>query len=126
MAKILLVGSDESVQQMFEDILTANGFDVVVDNNAKDALDRLAEEFFPACVVTLTREESLWFLIKVRANKTVKVSSVPIVTLVDEPDKTSEFIEAGATKCISGFPQTGEALVKELKSILLPKFNSRN
>jgi DNA-binding response OmpR family regulator len=118
MAKILLVGQDPSVQQMYSDILSAGGYDVVVEENAKEALDRLIEEFFPGCVVFLPREEALWFIIKVRSVSRVRVSSVPILAVVEEEDVSNEFIETGATKVISKFPVSGDRLVAELRSIL--------
>lgn len=119
MAKILLVGTDESVEQMYADILTASGFDVVIENSARDGLDRLSDDFFPACVVALDREECLWFLTKVRRVHSVKVSAIPILVLLDEnTEKYTEFYDAGATKCISRFPASGDQLIKELRSIL--------
>jgi DNA-binding response OmpR family regulator len=119
MAKILLVGADEAVRDMYFDVLNANGFDVVAENTAKDGLDRLSDEFFPACVVFLPREETLWFLIKVRSTHNVKISTIPILAVVDESSESlSEYIEMGATKAIIKFPASGDKLVRELKSIL--------
>jgi len=119
MAKILLIGADEAVKDMYFDILNASGFDVVSESTGKDGLDRLQDEFFPACIVFLPREETLWFLIKVRSAHNVKVSTTPILAVVDEASESlSEFIEMGATKAIIKFPTSGDKLVSELKSIL--------
>ncbi len=119
MAKILLVGTDEAVKDMYVDILTANGFDVVAENAAKDGLDRLSDEFFPACVVFLPREETLWFLIKVRSSHATKVSTTPILAVVDEASESlSEFIEMGATRAIMKFPASGDKLVSALRGIV--------
>lgn len=120
MAKILLVGADESLQDMYQTVLTANGFDTVVETSAKDGLDRLSDEFFPACVIFLPREETLWFIIKVRQVSRVKTSTVPILAVAEQTsgENLSEYIETGATKAISKFPTSGDKLVKELKSIL--------
>ncbi len=120
MAKILLVGSDESLRDMYQTVLTTSGFDVVFEGTAKDGLDRLSDEFFPACVIFLPREETLWLLIKIRAVHKVKISAVPILVVAEQTssESLSEFIETGATKAISKFPASGDKLVKELKSIL--------
>ncbi len=120
MAKILLVGADESLREMYQTVLTANGFDTVLESSAKDGLDRLSDEFFPACIIFLPREETLWFIIKVRQVPRVKISSVPILAVAElsSGENLSEYIETGATKVISKFPASGDRLVKELKSIL--------
>ena len=120
MAKILLVGSDESLKEMYQAVISANGFDTIVETSAKDGLDRLSDEFFPACVVFLPREEALWFIIKVRQVSRVKISAVPILALTEQAtgENLSEYIETGATKAISKFPASGDRLVKELRSIL--------
>ena len=120
MAKILLVGADESLREMYQTVLTANGFDTVLESSAKDGLDRLSDEFFPACIVFLPREETLWFIIKVRQVPRVKISSVPILAVAEQTsgENLSEYIETGATKVISKFPASGDRLVKELRSIL--------
>jgi DNA-binding response OmpR family regulator len=120
MAKILLVGADESLKEMYQTILSANGFDTVLESTAKDGIDRLSDEFFPACVIFLPREETLWFIIKVRQVTRVKISSVPILAVAEQSsgESLSEYIETGATKVISKFPTSGDKLVKELRSIL--------
>src|SRR3972149_3764059 len=119
MAKILLIGSDEAVRDMYFDVLNVNGFDVVAESTAKDGLDRLSDEFFPACIVFLPREETLWFLIKLRGAHSIKVSTIPVLAVVDEASENlSEYIEMGATKAIIGFPASGDKLVTGLKSIL--------
>jgi len=126
MAKILLLGSDESLTDLYKEVLIANGFDVVIETTAKDGLDRLFDEFFPACITALSREETLWFIIKVRQTNKVKISSVPILVVTEQSEKESlsEYIETGATKAILKFPTSGDKLVKELKSILnLPRLS---
>lgn len=122
MAKILLVGTESSEKELYEQILQSAGYDAVSDSSAKDALDRLNDEFFPGCVVFLPREEALWFLIKVRASHKIKISTIPILVLADEPDRESEFIEAGATRCLVKFPASADKLASVLRSILnLPR-----
>lgn len=119
MAKILLVGTDPSVTEMYSKVLDANGFDAIIETAAKDGLDRLTDEFFPAAIVILPREESLWFLIKLRAFHSVKVSSLPVLAVADESvENLIEYIESGATRVISKFPTSGDKIVSELKSIL--------
>ncbi len=120
MAKILLVGSDDSLKEMYQAVLSASGFDTILETSAKDGLDRLSDEFFPATVVFLPREETLWFIIKVRQMPRVKISSVPILALTEQAlgENMSEYIETGATKAISKFPTSGDRLVKEVRSIL--------
>lgn len=119
MAKILLVGSDPSISEMYLKVLDANGFDSVVENTAKEGLDRLSDEFFPACIVFLPREESLWFLIKLRAFHSVKVSAIPVLAVADEASENLiEYIERGATRVISKFPTSGDKIVTELRNIL--------
>lgn len=123
MAKVLLLGADESVQSLYSEILSASGFDAVGETTAKDGLDRLMEEFFSGVVLFLHREEALWFLIKLRALKTVRVSATPVLAIVDETsEQFSEYYDSGATKCISKFPASGDKLTNELRNILnLPK-----
>lgn len=119
MAKILLVGSDQSISEMYAKVLDSNGFDCVLENNAKDGLDRLSDEFFPAAIVFLPREETLWFLIKLRSFHSVKVSTIPVLAVADEASENLvEFIESGATKVLSKFPTSGDKIVSELKNIL--------
>lgn len=119
MAKILLIGSDQPVSEMYLKVLDANGFDCILENTAKDGLDRLSDEFFPACLVFLPREETLWFLIKLRAFHSVKVSSIPVLAVADEASENLiEYIESGATKVIPKFPTSGDKIVSELKGIL--------
>lgn len=126
MAKILLVGSDTTISEMYLKVLDANGFDSTLEGAAKDGLDRLSEEFFPACIVFLPREEALWFLIKLRASRSVKVSSIPVLAVADEGSETlSEYIDSGATRVISKFPTSGEQLITQLKGILnIPRIHS--
>jgi DNA-binding response OmpR family regulator len=126
MAKILLVGTDPSLSEMYLKVLDASGFDSVLENSAKDGLDRLSDEFFPACIVFLPREESLWFLIKLRAFHSVKVSSIPVLAVADEASENMvEYIDRGATKVISKFPTSGDKIVEQLKNILnIPRIHS--
>lgn len=128
MAKILLVGSDPSISDMYVKVLDANGFDSLIENTAKDGLDRLTDEFFPAAIVFLPREETLWFLIKLRAFHSVKVSAIPILAVADEASENLvEYIESGATKVISKFPTSGDKIVTELKNILnIPRMRPNN
>lgn len=130
MANILLVGSDQSISDMYLKVLDANGFDSTIENTAKDGLDRLTDHFFPACIVFLPREETLWFLIKLRAFHSVQVSSIPVLAVADEASENMiEYIESGATKVISKFPTSGDKIVAELRSILnIPRMrpNSTN
>lgn len=128
MAKILLVGSDPSITDMYVKVLETNGFDSIIENTAKDGLDRLSDEFFPATIVFLPREESLWFLIKLRAFHSVKVSSIPVLAVADEAGENFiEFIESGATKVISKFPTSGDKIVTELRNILnIPRMRPNN
>lgn len=127
MAKILLVGSDPELRDMYSQVLETNGFDPVIETTAKDGLDRISDEFFPACIVFLPREETLWFTIKTRALHHVKSSSIPILAIVDEQsESTSEFIESGATKAIYKFPTSGDKIVAELRNILnIPRFGAQ-
>lgn len=126
MAKILLVGSDPSISEMYVKVLDANGFDSIIENTAKDGLDRLTDEFFPAAIVFLPREESLWFLIKLRAFHSVKVSSIPVLAVADEASENLvEYIESGATKVIAKFPTSGDKIVSEMRNILnIPRMRS--
>lgn len=119
MAKILLVGSDQSISDMYSKVLDSNGFDCILENNAKDGLDKLSDEFFPAAIVFLPREETLWFLIKLRSFHSVKVSTIPVLAIADEASENLvEFIDSGATKVLSKFPTSGDKIVAELKNIL--------
>jgi DNA-binding response OmpR family regulator len=119
MAKILLVGSDESAVESVTKILEDNGFDVATEMSAKDGLDRIGDEFFPGCVVNLPREESLWFLIKVRALHKVAASSTPILVLADDrSEELSEYVESGATKVIRKHDASTEKLGVELRKIM--------
>lgn len=126
MAKILLVGSDPSISEMYLKVLDANGFDSLIENTAKDGLDQLSDEFFPACIVFLPREESLWFLIKLRSYHSVRVSSIPVLTVADEASENLiEYIERGATRVISKFPTSGDKIVTELRNILnIPRMHN--
>lgn len=128
MAKILLVGSDPSISDLYLKILDTNGFDCIIENSAKDGLDRLTDEFFPAAIVFLPREESLWFLIKLRAFHSVRVSSIPVLAVADEASENMiEYIESGATKVISKFPTSGDKIVTELRNILnIPRMRPNN
>jgi len=128
MAKILLVGADPSISDMYVKVLDANGFDSVIENTAKDGLDRLTDEFFPAAIVFLPREETLWFLIKLRAFHSVKVSAIPVLAVAEEASENMvEYIESGATKVISKFPTSGDKIVTELKNILnIPRMRPNN
>lgn len=125
MAKILLVGSDPSISEMYLKVLESNGFDSITETTAKDGLDRLSDEFFPACIVFLSREETLWFLIKLRSFRSVKVSSIPVLAVADEASENMiEYFEKGATRVIPRFPTSGDKIVTELKNILnIPRMN---
>jgi DNA-binding response OmpR family regulator len=119
MANILLVGSDPSINDMYLKVLDANGFDSTMEITAKDGLDRLTDHFFPAAIVFLPREETLWFLIKLRSSRSVQVSSIPVLVVADEASENLiEYIESGATKVISKFPTSGDKIVTELRNIL--------
>jgi DNA-binding response OmpR family regulator len=119
MAKILLVGSDVPAIESLTKILVDNGFDVATELSAKDGLDRIGDEFFPCCVVSLPREESLWFLIKVRALHRVAASSTPILVLADErSEELSEYVESGATKVIRKYDASAEKLGLDLRRIM--------
>lgn len=87
--------------------------------SAKDGLDRIGDEFFPACLVNLPREESLWFLIKVRSLHKVAASSTPILVIVDERSEDfGEYVESGATKVIRKHEASTEKLGFELRKIM--------
>ena len=126
MAKILLVGTEQSALDTVTKMLVDNGFDVATELSAKDGLDRIGDEFFPCCVVNLPREEGLWFLIKVRALHKVAASSTPILVLADDrSDDMSEYVESGATKAIRKPEVSGEKLVAELRRIMnIPRMGS--
>lgn len=126
MAKILLIGTEQSAIENVTKMLVDNGFDVATELSAKDGLDRIGDEFFPCCVVNLPREESLWFLIKVRALHKVAASSTPILVLADErSDDLSEYVESGATKAIRKPEASSEKLVEELRRIMnIPRMGS--
>ncbi len=119
MAKILLIGSDDSIVESYSKLLEDNGFDVATELSAKEGLDRLGDEFFPCCIVSLPREESLWFLIKARALHNVAASSTPILVIADErSEELSEYIESGATKVIRKQDTSSEKLGAELRKIM--------
>lgn len=119
MAKILLVGSEEQMVSSLTKMLVENGFDVTTELSAKDGLDRIGDEFFPCCVVNLPREESLWFLIKVRGLHRVASSSTPILILADDrSEELSEYIESGATRVIRKHEVNTEKIGQELRKIM--------
>lgn len=119
MAKILLIGSDDSIVDSYSKQLEDNGFDVATELSAKDGLDRIGDEFFPGCVVTLPREEGLWFLIKARALHSVAASSTPILVIAeDRGDELSEYVGSGATKAIYKHELSSEKLGAELRRIM--------
>lgn len=119
MAKILLVGSDQPTLEGITKILVDNGFDVATELSAKDGLDRIGDEFFPCCIVNLPREESLWFLIKVRALHRVAASATPILVLADDRSEDfSEYVESGATKAIRKHDASSEKLGFVLRRIM--------
>ncbi|HSX57916.1 MAG TPA: hypothetical protein VLE47_01425 [Candidatus Saccharimonadales bacterium] len=119
MAKILLVCSENTLAEKYTKYLIESGFDVETELSAKDGLDRIGDEFFPAAVACLPREESLWFLIKVRALHRVSASSTPILVITDEKsDSLSEYFDSGATKALRAFDTTSDQLGESLKRIL--------
>lgn len=119
MAKILLVGSDTSAIESYTKILVENGFDVETELSAKDGLDRIGDEFFPGCLVSLPREEGLWFVIKVRALHKVSASTTPILIIADErSEELGEYIESGATKVLRKQDVSSERLGVELRKIV--------
>lgn len=119
MAKILLVGSDQTTIENLTKILVDNGFDVATELSAKDGLDRIGDEFFPASVVQLPREESLWFLIKVRSLHKVAASSTPILVIADERNsEMAEYVESGATRTLNKHELSSENLGRELRKIM--------
>src|SRR3989344_2899217 len=119
MAKILLVGSDDSVIENYTKLLSDNGFDVASELSAKDGLDRIGDEFFPGCVVSLRREESLWFLIKVRSLQRVAASATPILVIADDrSENLSEYVESGATKSIRKQDTSAEKIGEQLRKIM--------
>lgn len=119
MAKILLVCSDQTAVDSLTKILADNGFDIASELSAKDGLDRIGDEFFPGCVVNLPREESLWFLIKVRSLHKVAPSATPILVLADErSDSLSEYVESGATRAFRKQDYSTDKLGLELRKIM--------
>ncbi len=119
MAKILLVCSDNTAAEKYTKYLIESGFDVETELSAKDGLDRIDDEFFPAAVSCLPREESLWFLIKVRALHRVSASSTPILVITDDKsDSISEYFDSGATKTLRSYDTNGDNLGEILKRIL--------
>ena len=119
MAKILLVGTEQSAIDNVTKMLVDNGFDVAAELSAKDGLDRIGDEFFPGCVVNLPREEGLWFLIKVRALHKVAASATPILVLADErSEDLTEYVESGATKSMRKHEVSAEKLGSELRRIM--------
>ena len=119
MAKILLVGSDQPVVEGLTKSLIDTGFDVETELSAKDGLDRIGDEFFPACLVSLPREEALWFLIKVRSLHRVAASATPILVLVDERgEDLSEYFESGATKAVRRHEVANELLGTQLRKVM--------
>lgn len=119
MARILLVGTDASVIENMTKMMVDNGFDVATELSAKDGLDRIDDEFFPGCMVNLPREESLWFLIKVRSLHNVAASSTPILIIADErSDDLSEYVESGATRALRKQDSTSEKIGSEMRKIM--------
>jgi len=118
MAKVLLIEGNREVREMFTILVENGGFDVIGVDDCKEGRDKLSKEGFSAVIASAPRAEILWFLGVVRASHNISISTIPIlVVLEDSNDSPSDYVEAGASKCLSKFPASGEKLVEDLRSI---------
>lgn len=86
MARILLVEPNEKYRRMYETILTHFGFEIVPDESASDALDRLFnQEPFDLVIANLdaVKEKNFRFLKLVRLRLGKNESQLPIITVSD-------------------------------------------
>ncbi|OGY30149.1 MAG: hypothetical protein A3F35_00620 [Candidatus Woykebacteria bacterium RIFCSPHIGHO2_12_FULL_45_10] len=128
MAKVLLIESNKQVREMYRTLIENAGFDVTSTLDAREGKEALSKENFSSVIINSPRQETFWFLGVVRASHNISVSTVPIlVILEDSNDSSLDYIEAGASKCLSKFPASGERLIEELRSILnIPKLQLKS
>ncbi len=127
MAKVLLVEGNHELREMFTTLVENGGFDVVGVGDGREGREKLSKEKFAAVIISAPRGETLWFIGVVRASNTLAVSTIPIlVVLEDGGENSSSYIEAGASRCLTKFPSSGEKLVEELRSILnIPRIQTK-
>jgi CheY-like chemotaxis protein len=86
MARILLVDSDVSYRQTCEAMLRYAGFEIVIDESASNALDRLFNhEQFDLVIINLdqAREKNFKFVKDIRLRLRLGETKLPIITLSD-------------------------------------------
>jgi CheY-like chemotaxis protein len=86
MARILLVEPIEKYRRVYETVLTHFGFEIISDESASDALDRLFDqESFDLVIANLdsVKEKNFLFLKLVRLRLRKNESQLPIITISD-------------------------------------------
>jgi DNA-binding NtrC family response regulator len=119
MASILLLEPDNIMREMYEEILESAGFNIIICDNPQKCLKFVLEKK-PSVIVTSTNKlEATWLIERVRKEKNPGISTIPILVIMEDvAGNISEYIKAGASKCLPKFPESGERLVAELRKII--------
>lgn len=123
MSKILVVDDDFTQRDLYADLFTSAGFEVVIANDGQDALEKTAN-FHPDLLFTGISMPGLTgfeLIEKLRANKTLESLQVIIFSHLNRDADREHAMKLPNTKfMVKGYDSPGEIL-KYVREILTPR-----
>jgi len=118
MARILIIEPEKRIRDMYEDLTISAGFDVISVEKTKDALSFIYKEHPSVIIISGENHEIVDLIKTVRSVKDLKVATIPIIVILEDITNNSKvYLEAGANKCLTKFPESGGKLVEEIRKV---------
>ena len=103
---------------MYEDLTINAGFDVTSVEKTRDALSFIYKEYPSVIIISGEGHEIVDVIKTVRGAKDLKVATIPIVVILEDISNDSKnYLQAGANKCLTKFPESGGKLVEEIRKV---------
>lgn len=115
--KIVIAEDDRFISEMYATKLSAEGFEVEVANDGKEAIDAI-EKIKPEIVlldIMMPKLDGIEVLKKVRDNKELKDVSVIVLTNANEKDHVSKAMSIGADGYLIKSSFTPDEVVEKIK-----------